>query len=156
MARKRKQTSADLEASEATSGDSEAAQQGEMGDVLASTAASSEPGDGALAGGAEATDADGSTDGDVSTSPADKIIRDAAVASVNGQHVDVSDSAVVSLAAGSVEANDTLILVGAVGKLGGNARVLVDSRSALVFGIVAGLVLAVFGALLRGGSDDAE
>jgi len=86
----------------------------------------------------------------------DRVVRDAAVVSVSGGHVDVSDSAVLSLAAGSVEAHDTLIVVGSVGELAGDAKVLVDARSAVLFGAVLGLVAALVGALLRcGGSNEA-
>jgi hypothetical protein len=80
----------------------------------------------------------------------DRVVHDAAVVSIAGQHVSVADSAVVAVAAGTMEADDSLIVVGAIGSLGGNARVLFDVPSALAFGAAFGAVFALLVRLLGG------
>jgi hypothetical protein len=62
---------------------------------------------------------------------------------VTGQQVAIRDSLVVSVVAAQAEAHDSLIVVGVIGELSGDARVLIDRRSAIAFGAGVGLVLGL-------------
>jgi hypothetical protein len=83
---------------------------------------------------------------DVTSQPAEAgptpvTLQDAKSISVTGQQVAIHDSLVASVVAAQVEAHNSLIVVGVTGQLSGDARVLVDRRSAAAFGAGVGLVL---------------
>jgi hypothetical protein len=65
-----------------------------------------------------------------------------------GESATVSESLVGYLAAGEVSCEESLILVGNVGTLGGNARVLLEGKTAILAAIIEAVVIGLILSLL--------
>ncbi len=68
---------------------------------------------------------------------------------VAGDQVEIKDSLIGAAAAGNMTVHDSLILVAAAGSIEGEAQVLMEASTALLFGAALGTVLAIVGRLLR-------
>ena len=90
------------------------------------------------------------TQGGIVTAEADSIqVREGGILVAQGQNVSVEQGGVVGIAISQhVELKDGFVGLLAANEVVGEGRILFDVRTAVVFGVVAGIVSGLFGFLL--------